>query len=96
MGKAFRGLQAPLRLDTPACRGDTYHCLPAPAAQALALDQELPMKTMTLCATALSLVLALGGCAQPPQYYQPSDTSASSGSGITVYGEIDASVVHSR
>lgn len=54
------------------------------------------MKTMTLCATALSLVLALGGCAQPTQYYQPSDTSASSGSGITVYGEIDASVVHSR
>ena len=83
-------------MDTPACQGDTYHCLPAPAAQALALDQELPMKTMTLCATALCLALALGGCAQRAQYYQPSDTSARSGSGITVYGEIDASVVHSR
>lgn len=54
------------------------------------------MKTMTLCATALCLAFILGGCAQPPQYYQPSDTSAGSGSGITVYGEIDASVVHSR
>ncbi|ANY63056.1 hypothetical protein MA05_14490 [Comamonas aquatica] len=60
------------------------------------MDQELPMKTMTLCATALCLALALGGCAQRAQYYQPSDTSARSGSGITVYGEIDASVVHSR
>lgn len=60
------------------------------------------MKTLTSCAVALCLALALGGCAQPsqqnqsPQYYQPSDTSASSGSGITVFGDIDASVVHSR
>lgn len=54
------------------------------------------MKTMTLCATTLCLALALGGCAQRAQYYQPSDTSARSGSGITVYGEIDTSVVHSR
>ena len=49
-----------------------------------------------LTALALTATLALGGCAQRAQYYQPSDTSARSGSGITVYGEIDASVVHSR
>ena len=39
----------------------------------------------------LALVASLSGCAQS-SYYQPSDTTASSPSGITVYGEIDASV----
>ena len=43
----------------------------------------------------ITIALTLGGCAQQ-QYYQPSETSASNPSGITVYGEVDASVVHAR
>lgn len=40
---------------------------------------------------ALTLTAALSGCASSGSY-QPGETSAGSSSGITVYGEIDASV----
>ena len=43
----------------------------------------------------IALALTLSGCASN-QYYQPSETSAGSASGITVYGEVDTSVVHTR
>lgn len=43
------------------------------------------------------ILTALSGCAQQSPYI-PSDTSASNApaSGITVFGEIDTSVVHTR
>lgn len=46
----------------------------------------------------ITLALTLAGCANH-HYYQPSETSAGSSgsaSGITVYGEVDTSVVHTR
>jgi ABC-type molybdate transport system substrate-binding protein len=43
----------------------------------------------------LALVAALTGCANSG-YYQPSSTSAQSGSGITVFGELDANVTRTR
>lgn len=43
----------------------------------------------------LLMMAALSGCAQD-HYYQPTTNTASSPSGITVYGEIDASVGHTR
>lgn len=39
--------------------------------------------------------LFLSGCAQHG-YYTPSESSASQKSGVTVYGEIDTSVIHTR
>lgn len=45
-----------------------------------------------LLATA---ALLLSACAQD-RYYAPSDTTASPKSGVTVYGEIDTSVVRTR
>ena len=50
------------------------------------------------CASAMACCMALGllsGCASG-SYYQPSENSASSQHGITVYGEIDTSVVRTR
>lgn len=43
----------------------------------------------------IAIALTLGGCALR-DYYPASDTTANTPSGITVYGEIDASVVHTR
>lgn len=38
--------------------------------------------------------LFLAGCQS--RYYQPTETTASQKSGVTVYGEVDTSVVHTR
>lgn len=38
--------------------------------------------------------LFLAGCQS--SYYQPTETTTSPKSGVTVYGEIDTSVVHTR
>lgn len=42
-----------------------------------------------------ALLGLLSGCA-PNGYYQPTENSASQKSGVTVFGEIDTSVVHTR
>lgn len=50
----------------------------------------------TLSAALFTLaILFLTGCAHNG-YYQPTENSASQKSGVTVYGEIDTSVVHTR
>lgn len=47
-------------------------------------------------AALLVVVASLSGCTQT-SLYQPSDTSAgNSASGVTVFGEIDTSVVRTR
>ena len=51
-------------------------------------------RCLSYAALAASL-LVLSGCAQD-RYYQPSETSASQKNGVTVYGEIDTSVVRTR
>ena len=47
-------------------------------------------------ALILAAAALLAGCAQPMDYYQPSDTTARPAGGVTVYGEIDASVGRTR
>lgn len=55
-----------------------------------------PLFPRRLCALlGLALLGLLSGCAQTG-YYQPTENSASQKSGVTVFGEIDASVVHTR
>lgn len=49
------------------------------------------MHTRYLAILALAISAALSGCASSGSY-QPGEASAGSSSGITVYGEIDASV----
>lgn len=49
------------------------------------------MHTRYLAILALAISAALSGCASSGNY-QPGEPSAGSSSGITVYGEIDASV----
>lgn len=50
----------------------------------------------TLSAALFTLAtLFLTGCAHN-DYYQPTENSASQKSGVTVFGEIDTSVVHTR
>lgn len=53
--------------------------------------KEFSMHTRYLAILALAISTALSGCASSGSY-QPGETSAGSSSGITVYGEIDASV----
>ncbi|MBQ0131889.1 MAG: hypothetical protein KBT18_06890 [Comamonas sp.] len=43
----------------------------------------------------LALVAALGGCANSG-YHPSSGNATNTGSGITVFGEVDANVTHTR
>lgn len=42
-----------------------------------------------------SLCMLLAACAQD-RYYQPTESTADTGSGVTVFGTIDANVTHTR
>lgn len=53
----------------------------------------LPRALSALCVMCSALFLM--GCAQTG-YYPPSESSAGQKSGVTVFGEIDTSVVHTR
>lgn len=53
------------------------------------------MKKLHLPWMLAVLLATLGGCAQN-SHYTPSGSTANSSSGVTVYGDIDTSIVRTR